>query len=128
MHINHLIDTYSIYCIRDLTNHNVYIGSTTNVRSRINTHVSSFKSGNSTCSSVKVLENGSVAISVLVSGLTQEEAKRSELNFINAYGEKSVNCNRPIIISVGDYQKMYQKKYRNNKKKMTIIEDYDKIT
>jgi hypothetical protein len=98
------------------------------VRSRINTHVSSFKSGNSTCSSVKVLENGSVAISVLVSGLTQEEAKRSELNFINAYGEKSVNCNRPIIISVGDYQKMYQKKYRNNKKKMTIIEDYDKIT
>jgi hypothetical protein len=124
MYINNFTETYYIYCIRDLTNQNVYIGSTTNVRSRMNTHVSSFKSGNSTCSSVKVLENGNVSITVLISGLTKQEAKLSELNFINAYGDKAVNDNKPIVIDVATYQKMYQKKYRDNKKKVSIINEY----
>jgi hypothetical protein len=71
-----------------------------------------------------VLENGNYTIDVLVSGLTKEDAKRSELNFINAYGEKAVNSNKPIVISVGQYQQLYQKKYRDMKKKVSIINEY----
>ena len=56
MQINNFIKTYSVYSIRDNTNQNIYIGSTANLTSRINTHISSFKSGNSSCSSVKVLK------------------------------------------------------------------------
>ena len=124
MHINNFTETYYIYSIRDNTNQNVYIGSTTNIPNRINTHISSFKSGNSGCSSVKVLENGNYTIDVLVSNLSKEDAKRAELNFINAYGEKSVNTNKPVVISVAQYQQLYQKKYRDNKKKVSIVGEY----
>ena len=121
MHINNYIKSYSIYSIRDNTNQNVYIGSTSNLTGRINTHISSFKAGNSSCSSVKVLKNDNYTIDVLISGLTADEVKCSELNFINAYGAKAVNANKPIVISLAEYQQLYQKRFRDSKKKITVV-------
>ena len=124
MQINNYIKTFSIYSIRDNTNQNIYIGSTSNLTSRINTHISSFKSGNFACSSSKVLENNNYTIDVLISGLNKDETKHSELNFINAYGTKCINTNKPIIISSVEYQQLYQKKYRDLKKKVSILNTY----
>jgi len=77
MQINNFTKTYSVYSIRDNTNQNIYIGSTANLTSSINTHISSFKSNNSSCSSVKVLQNDNYTIDVLLSGLDKEDAKNS---------------------------------------------------
>ena len=124
MQINNFTKTYSVYSIRDNTNQNIYIGSTQNLTSRINTHISSFKSNNSSCSSVKVLKNDNYTIDVLISGLDKEDAKHSELNFINAYGNKCVNNNKPMIITLKEYQQLYNKRYRDANKKITVIDLY----
>ena len=124
MQINNFTKTYSVYSIRDNTNQNIYIGSTANLTSRINTHISSFKSNNSSCSTVKVLQNDNYTIDVLISGLDKEDAKHSELNFINAYGNKCVNNNKPMIITLKEYQQLYNKRYRDANKKITVIDSY----
>ena len=124
MKIHNSTKTYSVYSIRDNTNQNIYIGSTANLTSRINTHISSFKLNNSSCSSVKVLQNDNYTIDVLISGLDKEDAKHSELNFINAYGNKCVNNNEQMIITLKEYQQLYNKRYRNANKKITIIDSY----
>jgi hypothetical protein len=70
---------------------------------------------------VKVLKNDNYTIDVLISGLTADEVKCSELNFINAYGAKAVNANKPIVISLAEYQQLYQKRFRDSKKKITVV-------
>jgi hypothetical protein len=122
MQINNFVKSYVIYSIRDNKTQNIYIGSTSNLSNRISNHISSYKAGNSLCSSVKVLENDNYTVDVLLSGLDKNEAKHSELNFINAYGSKAVNVNKPIIISIDEYKLLYSKKYYRDKKKVAVFD------
>jgi len=115
--------------IKDTITQKVCIGSTSNLLCRIANHISSFKNGNSLCSSAKVLENDSYVIEVLRSGLNHETAKESERNFIVAYAERCVNINLPSVISPEEYKKKYAKKYRETKtartkKNLVIIAEY----
>ena len=101
---------YKIQCNRT---GKIYIGHTSNLSSRINTHISSYKKGILSCSSCKILSNNDYKISVLRRNIyDKNEATKSELDFINAYGLMCVNKNKPIIVSKKEYQKEYQKKYK----------------
>ena len=72
MQINNFVKkNYVIYSIRDNKTQNIYIGSTSNLSSRISNHISSYKAGNSLCISVKVLENDNYTVDVLSSGLNK---------------------------------------------------------
>jgi hypothetical protein len=104
---------YIVYKIECNLTHKIYIGHTCNLTSRINTHISSFKSGNLSCTSSKILTNNDYKISVLRRGIyDKNEANKSELNFINGYGTNCVNKNKPCMLTKKEYQKEYQKKYR----------------
>ena len=59
--------------------------------------------------------------------LTKEEAKVSELNFINSYGDDAVNVNKPMLCSMKEYQKVYQKNY-NEKKKLKLQSETSSIS
>ena len=48
--------------------------------------------------------------------LTKEEAKVAELNFINSFGDSAVNVNKPMLLRMKEYQKVYQKNYNEKKK------------
>ena len=54
-------------------------------------------------------------------GQTKEETKKAELNFIDAYGDACINKNRPILIDMAEYQKIYQKNYRESHKPQIIL-------
>jgi hypothetical protein len=104
----------------------VYIGSTSNLTARINTHLSSFKTNTSKCSSRFVLSNNNYQISVLVDKIVSKEiAKVKENDFIRAYGDEiCVNINKPIIgITMKEYQHNYQKIYRESKKSKSNVEE-----
>ena len=117
MQITGFTKTYMIYQIKCNNTNKIYIGSTSNLTARINTHVSSFKTGVSHCSSVEVLKGNNYSITVLRDNiLTIEETKLAELSFINAYGSHVVNVNKPILCDMKTYQKIYQKEYNNNKR------------
>mgnify|MGYP002281198263 CR=1 FL=1 len=93
------------------------MGSTSNLQSRLNVHLSSFKKGTSKCSSVKVLENNNFSVSVLRDKiLNHDDAKIAELNFINAFGPDVVNANKPITCSKEEYTKKYQREYYKKRK------------
>ena len=62
MQITGFTKTFLIYSIRCNTTNKVYVGSTANLQSRLNVHLSSFKKGTSRCSSVKVLENNNFSV------------------------------------------------------------------
>jgi len=86
MQIAGFTKTYLIYSIKCNVTGKVYVGSTSNLTARLNTHISSFKTGISKCSSVKVLENGNFSVSVLRDNiLNVDDSKLAELNFINAF-------------------------------------------
>ena len=104
---------YIVYKIECNLTQKVYIGHTSNLTSRINTHISSFKSGNLSCTSSKILSSNDYKISVLRRGIYDKtEASKAELNFIIGYGSNSVNKNKPCFLTKKEYQKEYQKKYR----------------
>ena len=65
MQITGFTKTYMIYQIKCNNTNKIYIGSTSNLTARINTHVSSFKTGVSHCSSVEVLKGNNYSITVL---------------------------------------------------------------
>ena len=112
MQITGFTKTFLIYSIRCNTTNKVYVGSTANLQSRLNVHLSSFKKGTSRCSSVKVLENNNFSVSVLRDKiLNHNDAKIAELNFINAFGPDVVNANKPITCSKEEYTKKYEKEY-----------------
>ena len=121
MQIAGFTKTYLIYSIKCNVTGKVYIGSTSNLTARLNTHISSFKTGISKCSSVKVLENGNFSVSVLRDNiLNVDDTKLAELNFINAFAGNVVNVNKPMTCSKGEYMKNYMKEYR--KKQKTTVE------
>ena len=122
MNISGFQKEYLIYMIKCNITNKIYIGSTSNLTTRISVHLSSFKQGVSTCSSVAVLEKGDYNISVLRNKIqSKEETKKAELNFIDAYGDMCINKNRPILIDMAEYQKIYQKKYRETHKIQIIV-------
>ena len=121
MQIAGFTKTYLIYLIKCNVTGKVYVGSTSNLTARLNTHISSFKTGISKCSSVKVLENGNFSVSVLRDNiLNVDDTKLAELNFINAFAGNVVNVNKPMTCSKGEYMKNYMKGYR--KKQKTSVE------
>ena len=74
-----------------------YIGNTSNLTNRLVNHISCFKSGKSSCYSKSVIENNKYMISVLKDNIeSKEDAKESEHHFISAYGDQSINNNKPI--------------------------------
>jgi predicted GIY-YIG superfamily endonuclease len=117
MNISGFQKEYMIYAIKCNITKKIYVGSTSNLTSRISVHLSSFKQGVITCRSSLVLEGGNYDITVLRDKIqTKEETKKAELNFIGAYGDVAVNKNRPILIDMAEYQKIYQKNYRETHK------------
>jgi len=73
-------------------------------------HLSSFKQGVITCRSALVLEGGNYDITVLRDKIKRKkETKKTELYFIEAHGYIAVNKNRPILIDMAEYQKIYQR-------------------
>ena len=122
MNISGFQKEHIIYMIKWNITNKIYIGSTSNLTTRISVHLSSFKQGVSTCRSVLVLEKGNYNISVLRDKIkTKEETKKAELNFIDAYGDMCINKNRPILIDMAEYQKIYQKNYRETHKNQIIV-------
>ena len=59
--------------------------------------------------------------------LTKAEAKVAELNFINSYSDSAVNVNKPMLCSMKEYQKVYQKNY-NEKKKLKLQSETSSIS
>ena len=56
-------------------------------------------------------------ISVLKDNIeSKEDAKESEHYFISAYGDRSINNNKPILIDMKEYQRNYLKEYNKRKK------------
>ena len=120
MHIiNNFVKTYVVYVIKCKQTNNVYVGSTSNLINRIANHITTCKKNNSKCTSRYVLEKNDFICEIILSGLSKEQAKRSEYNFIEAYGDKCVNKNKPMLINKEEYQKVYQLNYRNNKRALT---------
>ena len=117
MEIHGFSKSYLIYQIKCNETNKIYIGSTSNLTSRLNTHISSFKNGVSKCTSVKVLEKNNYSVTVLRSNImTTQETKLAELNFILAFGDLVVNKNKPITCTMEEYMKKYQKDYYVKKK------------
>jgi predicted GIY-YIG superfamily endonuclease len=119
MLINNFITTYVVYSITCNLSQNVYVGSTSNLINRIANHITTCKKNNSKCTSRYVLEKNDFKVDVIRSNLTKEEAKKSEFHFIEAFGDKCINKNKPMLIDKIEYQKIYQLNYRNNKRALT---------
>ena len=119
MLINNFITTYVVYSITCNQSQNVYVGSTSNLINRIANHITTCKKNNSKCTSRYVLEKNDFKVDVILSDLTKEEAKKAEFHFIEGYGNKCVNKNKPMLIDKIEYQKIYQLNYRNNKRALT---------
>jgi predicted GIY-YIG superfamily endonuclease len=123
MNISGFQKEYMIYTIKCNVTKKIYVGSTANLTSRIAVHLSSFKQGVITCRSSLVLEGGNYDITVLRDKIqTKEETKKAELNFIDAFGDLCVNKNRPILIDMAEYNKIYQKNYRETHKIQIIVD------
>lgn len=123
IYINYIMEilnykkTFSVYSIKCNVTNKIYIGSTSNLTSRICNHLSTYKKGNSKCYSRFVLENNDYTISVLKNNLeNKEQAFECEYNFIKAYGDETINKNKPMLIDAKEYQRNYQAEYRKNKK------------
>ena len=119
MLINNFVKTYVVYSITCNLSQNVYVGSTSNLINRIANHITTCKKNNSKCTSRYVLEKNDFKVDVIMSDLTKEEAKKAEFHFIEGYGNKCVNKNKPMLIDKEEYQKIYQLNYRNNKRALT---------
>ena len=109
---------YLIYSIRCNITNKIYVGSTCNLTTRLNTHISSYKTGCSSCYSKIVLENNNYTVAVLKDGiLSKDGAKKAEYHFIQAYGSECINKNKPILMNMKEYQLIYQSEYRRKKEK-----------
>ena len=118
MYIENFTKKYLIYSIKCSVTNKIYIGSTSNLTMRLNTHISSFKKGCSSCYSKIVLENNNYTVAVLKDGiLSKDGAKSSEYHFIQAYGSECINKNKPILMNMKEYQLIYQSEYRRKKEK-----------
>ena len=99
---------YLIYALHCKTTNLYYIGSTSNLSARLNTHLSSYKCGVSKCYSSKIFNGNNYELLILKNNIqTKDDAKKCEYDFINAYGDDAVNKNRPILIDMKTYHKQY---------------------
>jgi len=106
---------YLIYALHCKTSGLYYIGSTSNLSARLNTHLSSFKCGVSKCYSTKILSGNNYELLILKNNIqTKQEAKKSEYDFICAYGDDAVNKNKPILIDMKTYHKKYYLQRKNS--------------
>ena len=113
MQIQNFKKVYLIYTIKCNATNQIYIGSTSNLTSRLNTHISSYKSGCCSCYSKIVLENKNYTVAVIKDNiLSKEEAKKAEYHFIEGYSDQVVNKNKPILMNMKEYQMIYQSQYR----------------
>jgi hypothetical protein len=100
---------YAICC--NVTNKK-YIGSTSNLTSRLAVHLSSYKNKTSTCSSVEIFKNDNYNCIILQDNLEKNQIKERELFFIKVFEHNIVNKYRPMLEDMKEYQKEYQKTYR----------------
>ena len=114
-----LSKVYLIYALHCKTTSKYYIGSTSNLTARLNTHLSSYKCGVSKCYSTKIFNGNNYELMILKNNIqTKEEAKKCEYDFICAYGDDAVNKNKPILIDMKTYHKKY---YLKRKKSINPI-------
>ena len=117
MQIQNFTKKYLIYSIKCNVTNKIYIGSTSNLTARSITHISSFKTGCSSCYSKLILENNNYTVAVLKDEiLSKEDAKSAEYHFIEAYNNQCINKNKPILMNMKDYQMIYQSEYRRKNK------------
>jgi len=117
MQIQNFTKKYLIYSIKCNVTNKIYIGSTSNLTARLNTHISSFKTGCSSCYSKLILENNNYTVAVLKDDiLSKEDAKSAEYHFIEAYNNQCINKNKPILMNMKEYQMNYQSEYRRKNK------------
>ena len=117
MQIQNFTKKYLIYSIKCNVTNKIYIGSTSNLTARLNTHISSFQTGCSSCYSKLILENNNYTVAVLKDGIfSKQDAKSSEYHFIQAYGSECINKNKPILMNMKEYQLIYQSEYRRKNK------------
>jgi predicted GIY-YIG superfamily endonuclease len=121
MLINNFVKQYVVYSITCNQSQNVYAGSTSNLINRIANHITTCKKNNSKCSSRFVFEKNDFKVDVIRNNLTKQEAKKAEFHFIEAYGDKCINKNEPMLIDEEEYQKIYQLNYRNKRALTQII-------
>ena len=122
MLINNFVKKYSIYAIKCNKTNNVYVGSTSNLLNRLGNHISSYKKGKSKCTSRFVLALNDFTCEVIMDNLTKDEAKATEYHFIEGYGKLCVNKNKPVLCDIKEYQKVYQKEYRDRKNAISVYE------
>ena len=117
MEIINFTKKYLIYSIRCNVTNKIYIGSTSNLTMRLNTHISSYETGCSSCYSKLILENSNYTVVVLKDNiLSKEDAKSAEYHFIEGYSDQVVNKNKPILMNMKEYQLIYQTEYRRKNK------------
>lgn len=106
---------YLIYMICCNVTHRKYIGSTSNLTSRLAVHLSTYKKQTCMCSSSEIFKNDNYNCVVLEDNLEKENVKEREAYFMDVFQTSVVNKNRPMLIDMKDYQRDYQKRYRELK-------------
>ena len=116
----HIPKIYIIYALHCKTTDQYYIGSTSNLSNRLNTHLSTFKSGTSTCYSRIIFEKNNYELLILKNNIVNKtDCKQYEWNFINAYGTSCVNHNKPVLCDLVEYKRNYYLKRKKIKKSNT---------
>ena len=90
MEIQNFTKKYLIYSIRCNVINKIYVGSTSNLTMRFNTHISSFKTGCSSCYSKIVLENNNYTVAVLKDGILNKYDTKSSEYFLFRLTEVNV--------------------------------------
>ena len=108
MEIFNIQKIYLIYALHCKVTDRYYIGSSSNLNARLNTHLSSYKTGCSKCYSRFILEGNNYELLLLKNNIQDKQiCKKFESNFISAYGSSCVNKNRPILVDIKQYHKEY---------------------
>ena len=126
MEIFNIQKIYLIYALHCKVTDRYYIGSTSNLNARLNTHLSSYKTGCSKCYSRFILEANNYELLILKNNIQDKQiCKQFEANFISAYGSSCVNKNKPILIDMKTYHKEYylQRKQSINPLSSTNMSD-----
>ena len=108
MEIFNIQKIYLIYALHCKVTDRYYIGSTSNLNARLNTHLSSYKTKCSKCYSRFILEANNYELLILKNNIQDKQiCKHFEATFIAAYGNECVNKNRPILVDMKTYHKEY---------------------
>lgn len=105
---------YVIYAICCNETNLKYIGSTSNLTSRLAVHLSTFKCQSSMCRSSLVLEGGNYNCIILEEGLQKQDVKAREAFYLSVFKHQSVNKNMPILVDSKTYHHDYYLKRKCN--------------